>query len=72
MLILGWSEKLLLLLHYLWKMCGYLSRVGGGGALWISKDMGDQKIFLGLKFRFWNFFGQENLASIFVWVAWFK
>ena len=42
---------------------------GGGRVLWILSDRGGQKIFLGLKFRFWDFFGQENLASIFFWVA---
>ena len=34
--------------------------------LWISRDGDNRRIFLGLKFSIPGFFGQENLASIFL------
>ena len=36
-----------------------------GGVLLISSDGGNKRIFFGLKFSIPEFFGEENLASIF-------
>lgn len=45
---------------------------GGEGRIRISSDRDDQRIFLGWKFFIPGFFGYENQASIFFWVAWFE
>ena len=44
-------------------------KLQGGGALQISSDRDDRKIFWGLKFSISGFFGVGKFWQVFFWIA---